>query len=88
MSWKSELKKEAWDNLNVEMDREPNSKKVFDRKTVSTNTQGTAVGQFKELTEDILQLAAKARKEASNQRHILGVIRGKIQTAGIPAVKE
>ena len=58
----------------------------FDRTEVSGKTQGQAVGQYKELTEEVLQLAAQARKDASQQRVTLGKIRGMIKAAGIPPI--
>ena len=66
------------------MDEQQQQGFQFDRKVVSGQTSGAAVGQYKELTEEILQLAAQARKDASKQRVTLGIIRGMIKEAGIP----
>ena len=60
----------------------------FDRKNVMTQTAGRATGSFRELVDDIIGLMAEARKDPSNQRKTLGLIRGKIQQAGIAVVRE
>ena len=95
MSWKEQLhghtiKKDSarvaqdTDDDVGEQERQRQEEHSFDRTAISGQTQGQAVGQYKELTEKILQLAAQARKDASLQRTTLGKIRGMIKEAGIP----
>lgn len=78
-----------WRNIiKEELNEEPAAKPMFDRQSVALQSQGQGLGQYKELTDEILVLAAKARKDSGQQRTILGQIRAKIKEAGIQPQQE
>ena len=90
MSWEKIIK-QPLDLEEQESDvgeNQPERPGGFERRNVMTQTAGRATGIFRELVDDIIGLMAEARKDPQNQRKVLGLIRGKIQQAGIAVVRE
>ena len=58
----------------------------YDATTVASTARRSAMGRYKELTDQVATLASQARIETTNQKVLLGNIRFLLRKANIPEV--